>query len=509
MDGWSIGVVLNEVSRTYSATVQAVAVQLAPAMQFSDYIQWQQAPETCKQIEEAEAYWLGQFANPPMPVELPTDRARPAQKNYRASTRSLALDATFYQSLKQSSVEQGCTLFNYLLASFNVWLCRLSGQVDLTIGVPAAGQISAQNDGNRNNKALIGHCVNLLPVRSNCEGDPIFKDYLKSVKRLVLEAYEHQHFTFGSLVSKLNLTRDASRVPLVAMTFNVVRVTSGIEFEGLESQITLAPKGFNIFDLTFDLLDSEKDLRIECRFNTDLFDADRIQTWLGHWKTLLEEMVADPARPISALPMLNAEERKHLLREWNDTEAEFPSEQCFHELFEAQAKATPEAIAIVFDTQQLTYAELNQRANRVAHYLIKQGVKAETLVGLCVERSLEMVIGLLGILKAGGTYVPLDPNYPPERQAFILQDAKAALLLTQQSLLGKLPRVLVPVDEKAMTQNPVVICLDPELPPSMSRTKPTRKTEPDQRTWLTCFIPRVPRASPRGCRFHTGHWSIS
>ncbi|MDB6121274.1 MAG: amino acid adenylation enzyme/thioester reductase family protein, partial [Pedosphaera sp.] len=463
MDGWSIGVVLNEVSRLYSAEIQAGPAQLQPAMQFSEYIQWQQAPESCEQIEEAEAYWLQQFAKPPIPVDLPTDRPRPPQKTYRAATRSLVLDSTFYQSLKQASTQQGCTLFNYLLASFNVWLYRLTGQVDLTVGVPAAGQIAAQNGSAQDNKALIGHCVNLLPVRSNCDGDPSFKDYLKSIKRLVLDAYEHQHFTFGSLVSKLNLPRDPSRVPLVSMTFNVVRVTGGIHFEELESEIILPPKGFNIFDLTFDLLDSDHDLRIECRFNTDLFDASTLASWLGHWKTLLGEMMANPALPISAFPILNENERKRLLLEWNDTAVKFPENQCFHRLFEAQVKLNPQAVAVIFEDRQLTYSELNKRANRLAHYLVKQGVKAGTLVGLCVERSLEMVVGLLGILKAGGAYVPLDPNYPRERRAFILQDARAAIILTQQSLLEELTQAVPPNAGNLTAQNPTVICLDPEL----------------------------------------------
>ncbi|MDB6023733.1 MAG: Amino acid adenylation domain protein [Pedosphaera sp.] len=297
----------------------------------------------------------------------------------------------------------------------------------------------------------MGHSVNLLPVRSRCEGGLPFTAYLQTLKQLMLDAHDHQNFTYGNLIQKLNLPRDSSRVPLLSVSFNVIRAPRDVQFSGLAAEFSLAPKGFNVFDLSVDVVDTEAELRLDCRFNLDLFEAPTMQRWLGHWQTLLEATIKQPERAIAELPVLDDAERQRILVEWNHTEASFPQNECLPQLFEAQVRHDPNAIALAFDGQRLTYHELNQRANRLAHYLKQQGVGAETLVAVCLERSFELVIGLLAILKAGGAYVPLDPNYPSERLEFILQDARAAMLLTQESLLKNLPGA------------PRVICLDPEL----------------------------------------------
>ncbi len=460
MDGWSIKVVLHELDRIYPAKIQGVLCDLLPATQYGDYIRWQNAPENRAKFAEAETYWMQQFANLPSTVELPTDRPRPAAKTYGAATQGLSLDSALYLSLKSAAAKEGCTLFTYLLGSFYIWLQRLTGQDDLAVGVPAAGQIVAASQQDFEGRSLVGHCVNLLPIRCRCEGDPCFKDYLKTIKGVVLDAHEHQQFTFGNLVKKLNPPRDPSRAPLISMTFNVARAAAGFHWPGIGSEISFPPKSFNFFDLTFDLMDSDEDLRIECRFNTDLFEAGTIQRWLGHWKTLLEAMAANPAQTISALPMLNESERRQLLVEWNDTQRDFPQDQCLHQLFEAQAKHSPDAAAVIFEDQCLNYHELNQRANQLAHHLKTEGVGPETLVGVYMERSLEMLVGLLGILKAGGAYVPLDPNFPPERLKFILEDARVTVLLTQPSLLKELPKLAPSANEGHGLPTAKIICAD-------------------------------------------------
>ncbi|EEF60005.1 hybrid non-ribosomal peptide synthetase/type I polyketide synthase [Pedosphaera parvula] len=462
MDGWSISVVFHELKTIYSAKIQDVSAKLEPAMQFRNYVQWEKSRDNSSATANSEAYWLSRFASPPAAIELPTTRPRPPVKTYKAAHQSVKFDPALYQTLKQACVREGCTLFAYLFASINVWLHRLSGQTDLVVGVPAAGQI-AVGEVHPGNKFLVGHCVNLLPIRSQCAGEMTFKDYLREVKRLVLDAHEHQQFTFANLVSKLNLPRDTSRMPLVSVTFNLNRAAAGFHMEGVESQIISLPKGFNIFDLTVDVIDSDKDITIDCRFNTDLFDAQTLGTWLNHWKTLLTATMADAAKPVSSIPILNASDCKQILQDWNDTRQDYPRNQCVHQLVEAAAAETPNAAAVVFDGKCLTYQELNRRANRLAHYLKRNGVGPDVLVGLCVERSLEMVIGLLGILKAGGAYLPLDPEYPMERVAFILQDAKAPVLLTQQSLLRKLPVIAPSTDGTSQVQNRAVFCLDPDL----------------------------------------------
>jgi len=305
-------------------------------------------------------------------------------------------------------------------------------------------------------RSLVGHCVNLLPLRSQCADTFAFADYLQTIKQLMLDANEHQNFTYGNLIKQLNLPRDASRVPLLSVMFNVIRPRNDVEFSGLEIEYELAPKGFNIFDLGIDVVDSEAELRIDCRFNRDLFEASTMQRWLGHWRTLLEAAVSQPTQTIGALPTLSEAERQTILVDWNNTDATFPQIDCVSQLFEARVRENPKGIAVAFENERLTYAELNAKANRLAHYLKQQGVCAETLIAVCVERSLELVVGLLAILKAGGAYVPLDPNYPTERLDFILRDSKAAVLLTQKALAQKLP-------DAARENGLKTIHLDPQL----------------------------------------------
>ncbi len=318
-----------------------------------------------------------------------------------------------------------------------VWLHRLTGQADLVVGIHAAGQVAIDSRKNQGSRSLVGHCVNLLPLRSHCNGNERFTDYLKDIKHLVLDAYEHQNYTFGSLVKKLNLQREASRVPLLPLAVNLSRVTRNLRLP--DSELVLPPKGFNFFDLSIEAMDSGQDLCIDCRFNSDLFDVTTIDRWLGHWKSLLEGMLSNPERPISTLPILNEAERQRVLVDWNQTQVEYPKNKCLHELIEEQVERTPDATAVVFENEQLTYREINYRANQLARYLHGLGVGPDTLVGICVERSLEMVVGLLGILKAGGAYVPLDPIYPKGRLTFMLEDSGVGVLLTQASLAESLP----------------------------------------------------------------------
>ena len=437
LDGWSISVLLRELSALYPARIQGASNGLAPAMQFRDYLEWQTLPENRARFAEAESYWVRQFASPPDAIELPADRPRPGFKTYGADSRELVLSPELYGALKQAAATQGCTLFTYLFASLKVLLHRLTGETDLVVGIHAAGQVAVDTQKNPGSRSLVGHCVSLLPVRSQCNGNEPFGEYLKQINRLVLDAYEHQDYTFGSLVKKLNLPRDASRVPLMPLVFNFSRNNHGLRLPG--SELVWSGKGFNFFDLNIEAMDSGEDLRICCRFNVDLFDGTTMGRWLGHWKSLIEGMLRNPDQAISMLPILNEAERRQLLVEWNQTRIEYPRSRCLHELIEEQVERAPDATAVIFEGKKLTYRQLDERANQLARYLQRLGVGPDTLVSICVERSLEMVVGLLGILKAGGAYVPMDPEYPKERLAFMLADAGAPILLTQSSLQGILP----------------------------------------------------------------------
>jgi amino acid adenylation domain-containing protein len=429
LDGWSAGVMLHELSLAYSG-----GNGLIVPMQYADFLLEQRNAATRAKLAKTEEWWLREFADPPPSVELPADRPRPAKKTFRATQETIVLDESFYRDLKRAAGRQGCTLFTYLFGSFVVWLHRLGGQGEIVVGVPAAGQMNGDGEGQAR-RALVGHCVNLLPLRCRCEAGVTFEEHLKHVKRVVLDAHEHQPFTFGSLVRALNLPRDSSRLPLVSTTFNLNRLIPRCDWEGTEAEIATPPRSFNIFDLSVDIRDSGTDLKIDCCFNADLFDRDTMARWLGHWRTLLKATLTRPQENVVRLPLLEEDERNRLLVEWNDTLVELPKEAaCVHELVEAQVKRTPEAVALEFQDCRLTYGELNARSEQLAENLRRQGIGPGALVGLRMERSLEMVAGMLGILKTGGAYVPLDPNHPKERVEFILKDSEVKVVIGEEQV---------------------------------------------------------------------------
>lgn len=432
LDGWSIGVLLRELDKVYPAKLEGRSAGLEPAMQYRDYLEWQNLPENRACAAEAEDYWAREFATSPDAVELPTDRTRPAVKTYRAATQNLIVNSELYRSLKKAAAANDCTIFTYLLASLKVWLHRLTGQDDLVIGVPAAGQVAVNGRNFQGSRSLVGHCVNLLPLRSRCDGKECFKNYLTNLNRVVIDAYEHQSFTFGSLVKKLNLPREAGRVPLISVGFNLSRVHTILQLPGWE--VDFPHKDFNFFDLNIEIQETGGDLRIGCRFNSDLFDASTIERWLQHWEVLLEGILHDPEEPISMLPMLSESERRQVLYTWNETAAELPSDKCVHQLFEEQVEKTPDSKAVVFEGASLSYFELNRKASQLAHHLRELGVKPDARVAICFERGLDMIVALLAVLKAGGAYVPLDPAYPVERLLYMLRDSAPVALLTQGNL---------------------------------------------------------------------------
>lgn len=442
-DGWSVGILQQELSAIYLAECQGIAYQLPEAKKLSDYARQQALLQQSSNLVNAEAYWLKQFSGDIPVLELPTDRPRPPVFTHAGARQTMAIATPLYNDLKSLSAECKCTLFTTLLAAYTVFLHRLTAQNDIIVGIDSAGQLSAEGG------YLVGHCVNLLPIRIQINGNPTFIDHLKSVKQVLLEGYEHQIYPFIKLVKNLNLPRDSSRSPLLTTTFNLDK--ERYELGDLSHTVELVKNSTDAaqYDISWNISQTASELIVECDYSTDLFDASTIQRWMRHYKTLLESIVANCECSLSDLPLLTKTERQQLLVEWNDTQADYPKEQCIHTLFESQVKRTPNAVAAVFDNQTLTYQELNIRANQLAHHLRQLGVKPEVLVGICMERSLEMVVGLLGILKAGGAYVPLDPAYPQERLALMLSDAQVSVLLTQQALMDVLP------DTKAR-----VVCLD-------------------------------------------------
>lgn len=432
-DGWSAGVLFQDLAALYASEEGGGDRGLPVPGRFSDYARWQAALQDTPTMRAAEAYWLGVFQDSSPLLELPTDRPRSAEKTYHGAQQAIHLGAEFTKQLRRMSAKHGCTMYMTLLAAYEVLLYRLSGQSDLVVGIPVAGQAAMASG------SVVGHCVNTLPLRTTVQDDAPFTRQLQRTKQEVVDAQEHQALTFGSLLQKLRLARDASRTPLVSTTFNLDRIGALPPFGRVTVELVTPPKRFVNFEIALNVVDTGQDLRVECDYNTALFDAETIQRWLSHYQTLLAGIAANPEEPVWALPLLTAAERRQLVVEWNATASDYPRDACIHDLFEAQARTTPNRPALVYEGTTLTYEVLNRRANRLAHDLRMRGVGPDVLVGLCMERSIEMVVGLLGILKAGGAYVPLDAGYPPDRLAFMLEDARVPVLLTQERLASRLP----------------------------------------------------------------------
>jgi amino acid adenylation domain-containing protein len=444
-DGWSTGILVREVATLY-VTFCAGGSSPLPVLpiQYADFAHWQRQWLQGEVLETQIAYWKEQLAGAPTLIDLPTDHPRQAVQTFRGAHQSLVLPKHLSEGFKALGRQEGVTRFMTLLAAFKVLLYRYTSQDDLIVGTPIANRNRLETEG------LIGFFVNALVLRTDLSGNPSFREILRRVREVCLGAYGHQDLPFDRLVEELHVKRDLSRNPLFQVMFVLHNVSlRTIELPGLTLSPVEGDSETAHFDLTLQILDTEQGLTAAFVYNTDLFEAGTIARMLGNFQTLLEGIVADPEQRLSDLPLLTETERQQLLVEWNDTKTDNPQDLCIHQLFEAQVERTPDAIAVMFEAEQLTYGELNRRANQLAHHLRALGVGPEVLVAICLERSLEMVIGLLGILKAGGAFVPLDPAYPKERLAFMLKDAQAPVLLTQERLVAGLPE-----------HDAKVICLD-------------------------------------------------
>jgi amino acid adenylation domain-containing protein len=443
-DGWSSGILWKELTALYEAFVSGEPSPLPELpVQYADYAVWQRDWLQGEVLERQLSYWKKQLAGLGA-LQLPTDRPRPAVQSYRGKRQNLELSKQLSQKLSDLSRQQGTTLFMTLLAAFQTLLYRYTGQEDIVVGCPIAGRTRQEFEG------LIGFFVNTLVMRVNFSGNPTFRELLARVREVALAAYAHQDLPFEKLVEEVQPERNLSYTPLFQIAF-AYQNTPHHELKIPGVLVTPVEKSVETtkFDLHLSVNSAGEGIEATLYYATDLYDDVTIARLLGHWRVLLEGIVENPHRRLSELPILTEAEEHQLLIEWNDTRRDYPKDKCIHRLFEQQVEKSFDAIAVVFEDQQLTYRELNSRANRLAHYLQKQGVGAESLVGICMERSLEMVVGLLGILKAGAAYVPLDPEYPKERLAFMLEDTRAPVLLTQQRFIDGLP-----------AHNAYVVCLD-------------------------------------------------
>jgi amino acid adenylation domain-containing protein len=433
VDGWSLGVLIAELGELYSAECRGEATEPIPAAQFAEYARREAAEQGSDTSKVIEKFWIDRFTTLPAPLNLPGERRRNHTETYRARRSCAVLAPNHSQELRRFAARQGSTLFSLLLAAFQVLLYRLSGQDDIVVGIPMAGQMASESPD------LVGHCVNFLPLRQHMDGAQKFSAYLAAVKKSVLEAQEHQGYTYGSLLRRLKVVREGGRAPLISATFNLDRANEKPRFHGLDAELEVQERPALNFDCEMNVVEGKEGISINWQYKADLFDAETISRWVAHYQTLLAGIVADPERAISKLPLLTGEERRELLMGREGEMPDFPPDHCLHELFTEQARRTPEAVAVSFGNQRLTYRELDRKADLLAHRLQERGVGPEDLVGLCVERSPELIVGILGILKAGGAYLPLDPSYPKERLAFMVDDARVSFLLTQKSLTSCLP----------------------------------------------------------------------
>ncbi|WP_043711593.1 non-ribosomal peptide synthetase [Corallococcus macrosporus] len=433
-DGWSLGVLIRELAALYRAFSTGEPSPLPePALQYSDFARWQQQRATNGGLQPHLAWWREYLTGAPALLELPTDRPRPAHQRFQGATHRFTVPAELTARLKQRSREAEATLFMTLLSAFGVLLSRTSRQADLVIGTPIANRVPQT-------EPLIGLFVNSLPLRLQVDGARPFSELLARVRQDTLKAYAHQTLPFEQLVEALQPARDPSYSPLFQVLFTLQNTPSEVlSLSGLTLEQLEVESGTTQFDLSLSMAETAQGLLSELNYNTDLFDGVTIERMSGHLLTLLAGIAETPALPVADLPLLTGPERHRLLREWNDTAVDLPLPDSLHGLFEQQAARRPDATAARFESRAVTYRELDEQANRLANRLRQLGVEPGHRVGIFLERSLELLVGLLGILKAGAAYVPLDPLYPPDRLAHILDDSGVSLLLTEPALAAQVP----------------------------------------------------------------------
>jgi len=438
-DGWSVNVLLDELGKIYGGKV----AELPPPVKFSAYAKTQASEANSASMAEVENYWVNQYRQPAPVLELPTDNPRAAVKSFAGATYRTRIDRDTYQLIKAAGTQQGCTLFVTLLAGFYALLYRLTQQGDLVVGIPTAGQ-SLLEEG-----SLVGHCVNFLPLRCQFANGETSGDLLLNTKRVLLDAYEHQSYTFGTLVRKLRIPKDPSRLPLVEVQFNLERVGTALEFPGLQADVDPNPKAAVNFDIFLNIVESSEGLLIDCDYNTELFSNNTIGQWLDHYETILRGFAQDAQQTIDRLPVLTAAQTRRLLVDWNATDMPHPKTSSVQDLIAAQTEKSPNSVAVSDERRELTYLELDRRSNQLASHLRKLGIREGGLVGICTDRSVDMLVALLAIWKAGAAYVPLDPTYPAERLNFILEETRVPILVIHSTLRSNVSGA-----------NAKIVCLD-------------------------------------------------
>lgn len=450
-DGWALDILIRELIQGYTLYLQQEDLSSLPTLpiQYADFANWQRQAMQQGYYGRHLAYWQQQLAAAPALLNLPTDRPRPPQQSFHGTVYESVLPQSLLKQLKALTVQTETTLFMVLDAAFAVLLARYSGQEDILIGSPIANRNRLETEN------LIGCFVNTLVLRTRLDNNPSFLQLLEQVKTTTLEAYEYQDLPFDSLVEALSPERNASYSPLFQVMLVLNSQTPVLQFPNLTTEPILPHFNSSAFDLTLSMQETNQGIKAYWEYASALFDSTTIHRMAQHLQMLLEGMVANPSQPVLELPLLTKTEQQLLLLEWNHSQAGYPYRHSLSTLFEALVIQTPNNIAVVYQDACLTYAALNQRANRFAHHLLRVGVQPDTLVGICVERSLDTVAAMLGVLKAGAAYVPLDPNYPVERLSYMLEDSRISILVTQTQLIDRFAEQITKViylDERDTSQ---------------------------------------------------------
>ncbi len=444
-DGWSCGIITNDLGAIYTSLSNNEKVELAEAKQLSEFVFEQIENQKEEEGQEAEEFWLNQFKDDVPVLEFPTDKNRPKKKTYDADLERILIEPELYEDLKRLSADQGTTFFITLYSAFQVFMHRLSGQEDFVLGMVAAAQAIA---GNQN---LVAHGVSLLPIRTKIDKTKTFSEQLKESRNSVLDAFEYQNYTLGSLVKKMKLARDESRQPIISFLFNMDADAEPIQFGNMQVSVAPIQRKFETFDTFINVKSGKNGIDFEWIYNTDLFEKATIRRRLSEFKTLLQELVIEPNLKIWQYNVLPDSELNQLLS-WNNTETSFPNEVTIPALFEKQAGLEPDRIAVDFKGEFLNYETLNKRSNQLANFLIEKGLNKGDHVGIFMDRSIEMLIGLLACLKAGGVYVPLDPVNPDQRILTLLKDVEARYLISHEFMIDRLPdydafNVIIPTNK--------------------------------------------------------------
>ena len=436
-DEWSIKVLFRELQEFYTARLESRRPALPELpVQYADYADWQRRSLDDETMRNQLDYWAHKLGDAPPMTELLTDRPRGRAPTYNGRSLTQHIDPALQKPLEEFAAKSQCTPFIVLLAAFMALVRRYTGADDTTIATPIAGRNRMETEG------LIGFFVNTLLLRADLSGNPTFSELLQRVRSVALGAYANQDLPLEKLVEALKPERSLNHLVFTRIMFALQtrREGDGLpDLPGLKAEWIDVDTGTAKFDLTFVVQDTGAGLALRAEYNSDLFDEGTVRRLFSHYENLLRGIVENPGQRISELPLLDAGERRQLLVDWNNNATNYPRQQCIHELFEAQARQRPEAPAVAFGAESLTYGELNARANQLAHYLRSQHLEPGAPVAICIERSVQMAVGFLGILKAGGAYVPLDPAYPKERLAFMLEDTRASILLTHQNLHRRFP----------------------------------------------------------------------